>query len=78
MLNVYNLHTFLRKAGGSSLSIQSMCHFLAVLVFKKGYESVNFRLRRAQLEIRHPRTCSRSHTYMQDSNPQIHLLWPKS
>jgi hypothetical protein len=35
LLNVYNLHTFLRKAGESWLSIQSMCHFLAVLVSEK-------------------------------------------
>ena len=44
-------------------------------LFLKGYESVNFRLRRARPEIRHPRTCSRSRTYMQHSDPQIHLLW---
>jgi hypothetical protein len=42
---------------------------------KKGHESVNFRLRRARPEIRRPWTCSRSHTYMQDSDPQIYLLW---
>ena len=43
--------------------------------FLKGYESVNFRLRRARPEIRRPWTCSRSHTYMQHLDLQIHLLW---
>jgi hypothetical protein len=47
-------------------------------LYIKGYESVNFRVRRARPEIRRPWTCSRSHTYMQDSDPQIHLLWSKS
>ena len=42
---------------------------------KRGYESVNFRLRRARPEIHRPWTCSRSHTYMHHSDPQIHLLW---
>jgi hypothetical protein len=44
--------------------------------FKKGYESVNFRLRRTRPEIRRPWTCSRSHTYMQNLDTQIYLLWP--
>jgi hypothetical protein len=44
-------------------------------LFLKGYESVNFRLQRARHEIRRPWTCSRSHIYMQHSNPQIYLLW---
>ena len=43
--------------------------------FFKGYESVNFSLRRARPGIRRPWTCSRSHKYMQHSNPQMHLLW---
>ena len=45
--------------------------------FFKGYESVNFRLRRARPEIRCPWTCSQSHTYMHHSNAQIHVLWPQ-
>jgi hypothetical protein len=42
---------------------------------KKGYESVDFRLRRARPEIHRPWTCSRSETYMHHLDPQIHLLW---
>ena len=42
-------------------------------VFKN--KSVNFRLRRARPEIRRPWTCSRPHTYMHHTDPQIHLLW---
>jgi hypothetical protein len=44
----------------------------------KGYESVNFCLRRARPEIRRPWTCSRSHTYMHHSNPQYDLWWPQN
>ena len=45
-------------------------------VFKR-VRICNFRLRRARPGIRRPWTCSCSHTYIQYSNPQIHLLWPQ-
>ena len=44
-------------------------------VFKR-VQICNFCLRRARPGIRRPWTCSCSHTYMQCSDPQIHLLWP--
>ena len=46
-------------------------------VFKR-VRICNFCLRCARPGIRRPWTCSCSHTYMQYSNPQIHLSWPES
>ena len=46
-------------------------------VFKR-VQICNFCLRRARPGIRRPWTCSCSHTYMQCSDPQIHLLWPRA
>ena len=52
-------------------------HYKKLLFFKE-YESVNFCLWRAWPGIRRPWTCSRPHTYMHHTDPQIYLLWPNS
>ena len=68
----------LSTRSSKSLKIYPIKTFFFFFFLKKGYESVNFCLRRARTEIRRPWTCSRSHTYMPCSDPQIHLLWPSS
>ena len=76
-LNHLNFHLFFDFPPAERVLSTRSSKSLEIYTIKKGYESVNFLLRRARPEIRRPWTYSRPRTYMPHTDPQIHLLWPK-